>query len=200
MMDEETGSLWSHVIGESLQGTHKGKILKTLQVVQTNWNTWVKQHQDTKVLKKSEEIKSSSYEKYFENPNRLGIFRTIYLQDRMPGKTLVYGISSGVHQLAVLDSLLIQGKLRQTDLGDDRIIIFKSKDGGLRVFKDGGYIFKEKTESRFFMDVKTRSIWDFDQGKCIKGKLSGTELEAVPVTLAYWFAWSTYFPNTEVLD
>ena len=51
MMDEETGSLWSHVVGEALQGPLKGKVLKTVPVVQTSWAAWIKQHPDTKVLK-----------------------------------------------------------------------------------------------------------------------------------------------------
>ena len=200
MMDEETGSLWSHVIGKALQGPLKGKILKTLPAVQTTWASWVKRHPKTKVLKKNEDIWSSTYEKYFKNPNRLGLFRTFYLKDRMPGKTLIYGVSSGAHQLAVLDSALVIGKPLQTRLGENGIIIFKSIDGGVRVYLNDRFIFIKEKNGRDYKDSGTDSLWDLERGICIKGKLKGTRLDTVPVTVAYWFAWSTYFPNTDVLD
>ncbi len=200
MMDEETGSLWSHVVGEALQGPLKGKVLKTLPAVQTSWAEWLKQHPDTKVLKKDKEIRSSSYQKYFENPNRLGLFRTLYLKDKMPGKTLIYGISMGVHQMAVLDSVLKMGKPLQAKLGDTGIVILKSMDGGVRVYLNEQFTFVKQKDSNSYNDLGTSSVWDLEQGICINGQLKGTKLEAVSVTVAYWFTWSTYFPNTAVLD
>jgi len=200
MMDEETGSLWSHVVGEALQGAFKGKVLKTLPAVQTSWEAWFKQHPNTKVLKKDEAIRSSSYQKYFENPNRLGLFRTMYLKDRMPGKKLVYGISHGVHQLAVVDSVLTEKKPLDAKLGDSKILILKSADGGVRVFLTDQFTFVKQKDKNRYVDTETNSVWDLERGVCVSGELKGTKLEAVSVTVAYWFAWSTYFPNTAVLD
>ncbi len=200
MMDKETGSLWSHVVGEALQGPLKGNVLKTLPAVQTSWSAWYKQHPQTKVLKKNEQIRSSAYEKYFKNPKLLGLFRTSWLKDKMPGKKLIYGIRYGVHTLAVVDEVLTVDKLLGTVLGESKILILKSEDGGVRVFRNERFTFEKQKQMRLYTDMATHSLWDLAQGICVKGELKGTRLEAVPVTVAYWFAWSTYFPNTAVLD
>jgi len=124
----------------------------------------------------------------------------MYLKDRMPGKTLIYGISNGVHQIAVVDSILNTGEPIQAKLGANRIIIIKSPDGGVRVYLNDRFTFIKQKDGNSYTDSGTGSIWDFERGICVSGKLESTRLEAISVTVAYWFAWSTYFPNTAVLD
>ena len=163
MQDKETGSLWSHVTGECLEGEYKGTMLEMVPVVQTKWNQWVAEHPDTRVLKKSEEINSSPYEKYFENPEKTGLFRTVWLQVRLPGKSLVHGLVIGAHSLAVAEAALPAGASVSGDVGDIPVKMTRNADEGISA-------------------VRT------DTG------------EELVVRTAYWFAWSTYFPNTQVMD
>lgn len=200
MQDKETGSLWSHVVGEALQGALKGKVLQTLPAIQTSWNIWYRQHPKTQVLKKSAPIRASSYEQYFKNPKLTGLFRTAWLKDRMPGKKLIYGIHSGVHALAVTDEAFAAGELIRASLGEKKIIIVKSGDGGVRAFVNGRFTFSKQKNSDLFTDLETLSLWDLQEGVCKSGQLKAVKLEALPLTVAYWFAWSTYFPNSTVLD
>jgi hypothetical protein len=44
------------------------------------------------------------------------------------------------------------------------------------------------------------STWDLDAGSCVAGLRTGTQLETVAVTPVYWLAWSSFYPNTEVVD
>jgi hypothetical protein len=69
--------------------------------VQATWEQWRTAHADTTVLKKSAEVQGSHYQKYFDDPEKLGLFRAQWLAERMPGKTLVYGAAVGPHALAV---------------------------------------------------------------------------------------------------
>jgi len=163
MQDKETGSLWSHITGECLEGEYLGTQLEMIPVVQTSWSQWSGDHPATRVLKKSEEITSSQYEKYFDDPERTGLFRTIWLQDRLPGKSLVHGILLGPHSLAVTDGVLTAAKPIKTELGGVAITVTRDPDGGVRASRQ-------------------------DTG------------EVLQVRTAYWFAWSTYFPRTEVVD
>lgn len=163
MQDKETGSLWSHITGECLEGEYLGTQLEMIPVVQTTWRQWSTDHPDTRVLKKSEEITSSQYEKYFDDPERTGLFRTIWLQDRLPGKSLVHGLLMGPHSVAITDEALTTGKPVTTELGGVEVVVTRASDGGVRAVRQ-------------------------DTG------------EAVQVRTAYWFAWSTYFPRTEVVD
>ena len=43
-------------------------------------------------------------------------------------------------------------------------------------------------------DEETGTYWSH-----VSGELAGQRLEEIPVTLAFWFAWSSFYPNTDVL-
>jgi hypothetical protein len=204
MQDEETGSLWSHVTGEAMEGRMKGVQLNLVPSVQTTWGRWVDEHPDTKVLLKDEAIKSSRYERYFEDPDRIGIFRTEYLMDRMPGKDLVHGITRGPHALAISDFRLGPGQLFNVEVGDDPVVVIRTADAGVRAYvsrtKEKSLHFSRTGVPTTIQDRGTGSIWDLEKGLCIDGELKGTVLEEIVVRGAFWFAWSSFFPNTEVLD
>jgi len=162
MQDKETNSLWSHITGDCMEGELKGTELSQIPSVQTTWADWQTAHPETRVLKKSEEITSSRYEGYFNDPEKTGLFRTLWLQDRLPGKDLIHGLVLGAHQVAVTDAALVVGKPLETDLGDVKITVWRDADGGVRAkTKDGA-------------DLLVRA--------------------------AFWFAWSSFYPNTAVID
>ena len=48
-------------------------------------------------------------------------------------------------------------------------------------------------------DRGTASSWDLVQGVCTAGELEGSTLEQVAVTPVFWFAWSNFYPNTQVV-
>ncbi len=47
------------------------------------------------------------------------------------------------------------------------------------------------------MDIEMRSRWNM-LGEAVAGPLAGHRLEQVPAYNAMWFAWSAYWPETEV--
>ncbi|UCB53287.1 MAG: DUF3179 domain-containing protein [Candidatus Zixiibacteriota bacterium] len=204
MQDKETGSFWDHVTGEALIGELKGKRLSGVPVVQTSWSEWVKAHPKTKVLKKEEEITSSVYENYFKDPDRTGIFRTRWQMERLPGKRLIHGISLGPHALAVPDDKLKAGKLLQRRLGEEDILVLRASDGGVRAFlakvRDEALHFRPDSTGNQYLDEETGSVWDLEEGTCLSGRLKGERLKQLTVTAAFWFAWSSFYPNTEVVD
>ncbi len=163
MQDKETGSLWSHVTGECLEGEYEGTQLEMIPVVQTTWQQWSAEHPGTRVLKKSKEIKSAPYEGYFNDPEKTGLFHTAWLRERLPGKTLIHGLKLGVHALAVTDAALEPGATVAGKLGEVAVEMTRGPDGGISA---------RRTDTDATLVVRT----------------------------AYWFAWSTYFPNTGVID
>ena len=50
-----------------------------------------------------------------------------------------------------------------------------------------------------FTDAETGSIWNI-LGTATAGPLEGDQLEAVPHTDAFWFAWATYQPGTVIVE
>jgi hypothetical protein len=201
MQDLETGSLWSHVTGEALHGSAAGQRLQVIPSVQTTWDAWVREHPQTKLLKKDRSITSSVYEGYFEDPDRIGMFRARWLMEKMPGKALVHGIARGPHALAAADATL-DGVVNGS-LGEDAVVLLRGADGGARAFLaevDGETLEFEPAPSGVLKDRATGSTWDLVRGVGLSGPLAGRELEELPVTTAYWFAWSAFYPNTAVVD
>ena len=163
MEDRETSTSWSHVTGRALDGPARGAQLQALPSVQTTWAEWKAAHPTTGVLKKSEEVLGSRYEKYFSDPERTGLFRAQWLTEKMPGKTLVWGATVGTLAVAVTDEALAEGAVAKVDLGGPPVVVERGADGGVRAF-------------------------------------AGEDREEIPVTRAFWFAWSSFYPNTEVVD
>jgi hypothetical protein len=196
MQDLETDSLWSHVTGEALHGTAAGRRLEVIPSVQTTWDAWVREHPKTKVLKKDRSITSSAYESYFKDPDRIGMFRARWLMEKMPGKALVHGVARGPHALAAADATLED--LVTATLGEDTVVLRRGADGGVRAFLaeiDGESLELESASSGALVDRATGSTWDLDRGIGLTGPLAGRELEELPVTTAYWFAWMTGGPR-----
>jgi len=163
MEDRETSTSWSHVTGRALGGPGRGAQLQGLPSVQTTWAEWKEAHPETDVLKKSEEVLSSHYEKYFSDSERFGLFRAQWLTERMPGKTLIWGATVGPHAVAVTDQALEEGAKVKVELGETTVVVERGSDGGVRAY-------------------------------------TGYDRDEIPVTRAFWFAWSSFYPNTQVAD
>ena len=202
MVDRETGTSWSQVTGRAIDGKHRGAQLEKLEAIETTWEQWRQAHPDTKLLKKSEEVLGSHYQSYFDDPEKMGLFRAQWLAERMPGKTLVYGASVGPHAVAVTDGAL-DDSLVLASLGETPVVMSRARDGGVRAFVarvDGNEIgIRLDAETGEVTDA-SGSTWDLSSGLCISGPRSGSRLESVAVTPVYWFAWSGFYPNTKVIE
>ena len=200
MQDRESDTWWSQVTGRAIHGDNRGAQLQKLESVQTTWEKWVAAHPDTTVLAKNEEITSSHYQKYFDNPERMGLFRAQWLTEKMPGKTLVYGAAVGPHAVAVTEEALARG-IATTDLGPTPVVVARGSDGGVRAFiaQVMGVDLELEADGGSIVD-RTGSTWDLDTGRCTAGPRKGAQLESVAVTAVYWFAWSGFYPNTQVIE
>ena len=204
MVDRETGTWWSHVTGEGLRGDLAGRRLEMLPSVQTSWREWREAHPDTLLLAKSAAVQSSRYERYFADPERTGLFRSRWLMERMPGKALVWGVARGVHAVAVTDDVLQGDGLVMTPLGDEPVVVARGPAGGVRAFvarASGRDLELTRGGAQgLARDDATGSRWNLGTGRAVSGELEGATLEELPVTRVFWFAWSSFYPNTSVLD
>ena len=162
MQDEQTGTLWSHVSGEALDGPLEGERVRKLHAVQTTWESWSGEHPETLVLHKPQAVEGSRYESYAEDPDRFGIIRAHRQLRKLPGKTLVHGVSRGDDAVAVPDAALGRGDSLRVALDGEHVVVFRAADGGVRA------------------------------------RVARDEGELLPVTTAYWFAWVSFHPNSEV--
>lgn len=204
MQDQETATYWSHITGEALIGKLEGKQLSTIPSVQTIWSEWSGKYPTTKVLKKDREIGCSQYEEYFMDPDKTGLFKTKWLKERLPAKKLVYGVTLGPHAMAVPDNRLSPGEFLDTQMGEEKVIVVRGLDGGVRAFVARAgkktLTFRKEKKTGEYVDEQTGSVWDLEPGICQSGKLKGQELQKLTVTKAFWFAWSNFHPETAVVD
>jgi hypothetical protein len=50
-----------------------------------------------------------------------------------------------------------------------------------------------------FVDEQTGSEWDIT-GTAVAGELAGASLDQIHHLDTFWFAWSTYQPNTDLIE
>ena len=202
MVDRETGTSWSQVTGRAIDGQHRGAQLEKLEAIETSWEEWSKAHPETTLLKKGKEVLGSHYQSYFDDPEKMGLFRAQWLAEKMPGKTLVYGASIGPHAVAVTEGALDDEVVVAT-LGDTPVVLARARDGGVRAFVarvEGEEIGLGRNPKTGEVRDGRGSVWDLGSGRCISAPHSGLRLESVAVTPVYWFAWSGFYPNTQVIE
>ena len=204
MYDRQTGSLWSQVIGQAVDGRLKGVELTIIPALQTTWERWVSGHPRTLVLDKGGGYRLDSYSSYYRNSS-LGILGQTLVDDQLHPKEFVVGVTIGgranAYPFSVLERTpvindvfngvpLLVAFHRASATG----VVFKSEVGGKRLefrgVRGSGELLME--------DIETGTIWEPLTGLAEEGPLAGTILERVASHYEFWFAWKDYRPHTEL--
>lgn len=89
-------------------------------------------------------------------------------------------------------------KLRETP-----VVLSRGRDGGVRGYAaevEGERIRLRRVPESELTQDGGGSTWDLNSGRCVAGPRAGARLDTVAVTPVFWFAWSSFYPNTEVID
>jgi hypothetical protein len=182
MKDEATGSLWSHILAEAKEGPLKGKRLKQIPSVMTDWATWRERHPNGTVVMLS--ATSLHYTRqFYARPERFVL--GIVTDDRarawgfdLLGKTPVLEEKLGDKPvLVVFHRKSVTARLYERTV-EGRVLTFHMKDDQLR-------------------DKETESSWDVIIGRATGGPLQGKSLVPLPAIVSYRFVWKTFHPNSE---
>ncbi len=182
MYDKETGTLWSHILGEAMQGKLKGETLEQVPCVMTDWKTWSKEHADGTVVmlsRSSKEYKTDFYQK----PERF-----------------VLGIASGDKAKAWrFDALAKTPAINDTwrdkpvavlfDAGSVTARLFSRKVGDKELTFEGG--------AKGIRDKETGSAWEPTSGRATAGPLKGEYLAPLNGIVSYRDVWVKFHPKTE---
>ena len=187
MMDEETGSLWSHLLGESVQGELLGSKLHTISSVITSWEDWKATYPNTVVMIMPGRLRGQEYD------------RTFYRSHR--SKPFVIGYAHNGASKHYPFKTLRKHPLLNESVSDTELLLYFEENTG------AAWAFRRTVDDRtltFFsdngtiVDNETNSIWDPRSGKSTSGVLKGTKLEPVVVIPSYEFAWKKFHPNSRV--
>lgn len=182
MYDKETGSYWSHILGEAKQGPLQGKRLEQIPSVMTDWKTWSKEHPDATVALLSRTSNAYGTEFY-----------------RQP-EQFVLGIAEGGKARAWgFDQLAKSPTRNDTWNGQPVAVLFDRDSVTARLYsrkvKDRELNFEASADR--IRDRETGSTWEPAMGRAIDGPLKGTHLQALPGIVSYRKTWQTFHPNSK---
>ena len=205
MYDHQTDTLWSQFLSKGVEGPLNGRDLTVIPATQTTWEAWLELHPDTKALRKTNS-RPDSYTGYYENSDS-GIHGQFNPDDRLYNKELVLGINlNGIAKAYPLSALNRELIVNDTFAGEDVLVFFDSYTGTALAFDrnpgDTPLTFRIEDGpagvGAVLVDAETGSAWTAFTGSATSGELKGSRMERVPSHLSFWFAWSDYYPQTEI--
>lgn len=202
MQDLETKSLWSQISGECISGEKEGSKLTQFPATHTTYREFKKLYPNGKLLSKKEKgMTGSVYSNYFSDKTKLGIFGRQDNFQRLAGKDKVLGLRLNNQEIAVAVSYLDSAGYRIIENADETIVVTYnsiSKTAAAFILPD---IKKNQkadiTISDKYIMLGGKKIWNTGSGESVSDKYQ--DLKARPIVTAYWFAWASFFPETELI-
>lgn len=208
MYDRETGSFWSQMLEQGINSAERLTVPDRLQVVETTWGTWQEMYPQTTLMTKETGF-NRPYGVYpyggFKTNNTL-LFNVNNAGDsRLHRKERVLGInvgtSSKVYPISSFGSSLT---VLNDTVGDMNVVATGSSSQNFAV------IFNRQLEDCTVLDFSAvqdqlpvvmvdneGNQWDVF-GTAVSGPRAGTQLEKTNSYIAYWFAWTAFFPNAAI--
>jgi hypothetical protein len=220
MYDRQTETLWSHFTGQAIVGELTGTELETYPVATVPWGVWRDANPDGLVLSRDtgfdRNYGRNPYPGYDDVNSQPFLFEG-EVDGRYTAMTRIVGVELDGDALGVpLVTLQERGVVPAT-LGDtDVVVVWQSGTassldagdvaggddiGSTGVFipaVDGQQLTLEPAADGF-TDDETGSTWNI-LGTATAGPLAGSRLEAIPHVDTFWFAWSTFQPDSQIID
>lgn len=218
MYDRQTETLWSHFTGAGIIGTLTGVELAKFSVATVPWQAWREAHPDGLVLSRSTGfIRDYGRNPYpgYDDVNGTPFLFEGKVDGRFTAMTRVIGIERGEAAIAVPLVELRDQRVVPVQIGDEYLTVWwtpgtnsaldsgQITDGndigatGVFVSVIDGQDLTFTASGNRFVDNQTGSTWNL-LGRAIDGPLSGRQLKSVIHVDTFWFAWSTFQPDTEL--
>jgi len=185
MMDLESKSLWSHLLGKAVEGQHKGTLLKVIPSDITTWGGWKGEHPKTTVLNLSRSSRQFVKD-FYKAPSRFVVgFKGRY----------------GMHHVS-MTQLLKQPVANVDARGKPLLIVFDPNGTSTRVFGrrvDERLLTFNAHDNKTLQDAETGSIWN-RRGEAVSGPLLGRKLLQHVSIPSFKRAWETFHPDSHLID
>ena len=204
MYDRETESLWSQFLGKSVAGPLEGTELEIIPSLMTNYGTWAKLHPDTLVLDTQTGYPIDDYYLSYYRGYEAGILGERNPDERLRRKDLVLGVTGDVGQIAYNYLDLLEAEVVNHEFEDTPIVAAVDREGGgVAIFRrtvDGKVLEFESIDHMSMLDTASNSTWDKASGLAVSGPLSGKRLDSYPYIISFWFAWTDFYPETDLYE
>jgi hypothetical protein len=216
MYDRQTNSWWQQFTGEGIVGELTGSQLELLPSLIIAWSDFKENHPEGQVLSRV----AGSNRPYGNNPyagydsiESNPFFPVTGNDSRLLPKDRVVALQIDDFDVAYPFSILSEVGVINDVVSEQPLVVFW-KDGTETTFGNSGV--DTGSSSAFlstvdgvvlnfvevdggFQDEETGSLWNLF-GEAIEGELQGKKLEQLISGEHFWFAWSTFKPDTRVWD
>ena len=178
LIDVETGSQWSHLLGEAMEGPLKGTKLAELPGVVMTWRQWKSDHPSTTVS-----ILSRTSDHYWQH--RYDESSRYSAALRGDGEVVAYSLTQLREETAINER--INGKpivLAHDAAASATVAYSRAMDGKVLEFSaDDGQL------------LAGGSHWDITTGCAVDGPWQGRCLTRLPLVMSYREAWERFYPH-----
>jgi hypothetical protein len=207
VMRHKDGTLYSSLTGLAFDGPNRGKQLKPVPTLETDWGYWLKTYPGAVAYKMYEEYQAVALP---TTVNAESMQTRSAADPRLPAETSVLGIrlaaASKAYPVSALERSggIVHDKLANTQLAvfwyapTLTAVAYRTR---LPANKDGekaqelSFRMDAKDPLAPFVDHQTGSRWDIT-GRSVEGPLKGRELDWIDGVQVKWFAWVAEHPNT----
>jgi hypothetical protein len=218
MLDRETRTLWNQLTGRPVLGplAAQERELPLLPAVLTSWGAWRARHPATTVLSLETGHErpyrpGMPYGSYFESPGKM--FPALETRKELPTKERVYGLWRGGAAKAWPLAALVEAHVTNDALGDAGVVLVAGEGrvavegrgregpvaydagGAVRAYARGPATFARGADGATLRDA-AGGVWRVDEDALVGP--TGERLPRLQGTLAYWFAWQAFHPETAV--
>jgi hypothetical protein len=220
MLDRDTRTLWNQLTGRAVLGplAAEERALALLPAVVTSWQAWRERHPDTSVLSldtghERPYLPGTPYGSYFASPQKM--FPARERRKELPTKERVYGLwHDGVAKAWPLAELLA-ARVTNDALGGEAVVLVAGEGrvevgarsaeadfsryeagGAVRAYRRGAVELARGPDDRTLRDA-AGGVWRLEEDALVGP--AGERLPRLPGTLAYWFAWQAFHPDTALL-
>jgi hypothetical protein len=224
MLDTRTETLWQQFLGEAIVGEHTGTFLEVIPSMIISVEEFFDRYPKGRILSNKTEnsqlaasygnnpyvgydSKSGQpYERYFDpgavDPRLPAMERVIDIQ--VDGQYKIYPFSLIAEEGVINDTfrnvpLVFFHGGQTVSVLDSRMVKYSRAIGSVTVFDpvvDGRRLIFDKTPEGF-RDRESGSLWDIT-GRSLEGPMKGQQLDIVPHSNHFAFAWLAFFPESEI--
>lgn len=225
ILQDASGSEVVQFLGQAVSGPLAGQHLKQIPVVSTNWRAWSGAYPHTEVMSLDGTPELDMFERYYIT-DRAGLYQQSAKDKRWHDKDNVIGVELNGEARCYPYPALIKRPLLNDELGGEPILVAHERISATavvfsRVVEGQTLTFSGDSknpmrpepdpdevdirrrinyEPWFLTDSQTKSRWRAISGECVSGELKGKRLTMLPGQTGFWFAWSRFYPNADVLE
>jgi len=202
MYDKETDSTWIQLTGESVSGKYKDIRLDiSYPIVQTKWEN-LRNKENLLILQPQLELDfyHSFVKKYEGRTTGLSLLQNVKLRTDLESYTNGIGIVVRNKEVFYpIDQIRKRQVINDAINGWHVVIFYNKDDETIHIYRR--YINNKlptfTLENNILQDQETHSVWSFE-GEAKSGKLKGISLKNLSYQMAYWYSWSSFYPNTTI--